>query len=271
MIHSNFARILRPAALAAVLAFMTSSAFAANPAAGITKKIGTPRPTGAHWVVKSPAVPICDQMGMITSASYDSGNGNAISGQSAFGQIADLQAADDCNLTSDYFITQACGGYVTFAGGTPATALWLQVYAQSGGAPAATATSNAVILPADITATSFTDPIFGLAGRTVCGDITTGTFQVNTGTWYFDVQPVDTTAGGDWYYQCRDLQSLIGSDAYGRDGAGEHGTQFGGPYAGGYGTTTWTSMAGLGFGAGDAAQLIAGDIVPVELQSFEIE
>lgn len=241
-------------------------------------EVGTPasvtrsplRPPAEGWSVRSGRLPmLCDQMGMVASGSYDAAQGNGLSGMMIWGDVLDLQVVDDCTLGATYSITEVCGGFLTFTGAAPATGLWVQVY-DGAGAPSSTALYDHVVLPPNITATPFNDAVFGLVGVVLCGSMLPGDLAVDPGVRWFDVQPVDTTSNGDWYYLVRDLQSLSGTDSFGKDGAVEHGTAFGGPHTGGFGTSTFMSMGSLGYGAGDSAFLLSGD-VPVELQQFAVD
>lgn len=202
----------------------------------------------------------CDNTAMIAGGTYTEGNGNAIAGQVPFLGIFDLQTADDCVLTSPAVITRVCGGFLTFAGTPPATGVWVQVYADVGGAPANVASFNQTATGADVTSTPFIDTVFLLQGQYICADLTAFTFSVPAGTWWFDIQPIDITAGGDWFYQVRDtVAPVTGGEAHAKDGATEHGGAFGGPYPGGHGSPTWFPFSSQQGGApGDNATLVQG-------------
>lgn len=174
--------------------------------------------------------------------TYDAGNGNAYSGAGLFGFIYDLQLADDFKTTGDNVLTHVTGDYLCFFGGTPANGLQVDVWTDTGAGPGSLVASQTVAVDQ---ASSWSDPIFGLAGRRLGGTVNIP-LSANT-DYYIMIQPVDLTSGGDWYYQIRDLNSFIGGDSYGRDG---------GRGAGGYGTTVWTSMASFGFGVGDTGMEI---------------
>lgn len=270
--RANGSLRLRPVVVPAGLLLVASWTLAAP------GDIGTPaaitreprRGSDSGWVMLGPSVDICNLMGMLTNQTYDAGNGNAISGMAAFGEIRDLQLVDDCFLGSAYDIDRVCAGFLTQSGTLPQTGLWVQVYPDAGGVPAANASDDLLILPANLTGTPFTDTVFGLQGLVLCGHLQPSSLVLPAGVWWFDIQPVDTSANGDWFYHARDQAFLNGGDAHGRDGAAAHGTAFGGPYPGGYGTSTWTSMQALGFGAGDAAFSVSATL-PVELPSFTIE
>lgn len=181
---------------------------------------------------------IYSTLNFVDTQNYNAGNGNAYSGIGVFGGLNDLMLCDDFKTTADNVLTQVTGDYVTFFGGTPANGLQVDVLQDLGGAPGAVIASQTVAVSA---ASSYTDTIFGLAGRRLTGDVNIP-LAANT-SYYIMIQPVDLSSGGDWYYQIRNTGSAIGGDAYGRDG---------GRGAGGYGTTKWTSMSALGFGRGDS-------------------
>jgi hypothetical protein len=180
---------------------------------------------------------IYSTLSFVDNQTYDAGNGNAYSGMAVFGQILDLQLADDFATTSDNVITQVTGDYVTFFGGTPANGLQVDVWTHTANGPGSLVASQTAAVSA---AGSYFDTIFGLAGRRLTANVNIP-LAANT-NYYIMIQPVDLSASGDWYYQIRDLNSAIGGDSYGRDG-GRGGT--------GYGTFNWTSMTNLGFGRGD--------------------
>ncbi len=273
--HRTEKRVTRcmPVAVLALAVCAAPAAWAVDPGPNEPSHVAIPpgpaTPTGGPGCTLGDTI-FCDQMAMVGAGTYDAGNGNAMAGQAVFGTIFDLQVADDCVVPDPGFIlTGVCQASVTFLGATPATAMWVQVYADNGGFPAETSSFDEVVSPGSYSVTTFPDPIFGLVGTVICADVTDITLPA--GNWYFSIQPIDTTAGGDWYFQVRDFASLNGSDSYGKDGGEEHGSAFGGPYGGGYGVSDWTSMASLGFGAGDAAFCVGGVQVPVELQSFDVE
>jgi hypothetical protein len=172
----------------------------------------------------------------------DAGNGNAYSGQGLFGFIYDLQLCDDFKTTNDNVLCQVTNDSLTFFGGTPANGLQVDVYTHTGSGPGSLVSTGTYPVTA---ASSFSDTIFGLAGRRLTADVNIP-LAANT-DYYIMIQPVDLTSSGDWYYQVRDLNSAIGGDAHLRDG---------GRAAGGYGTTVWTSCGSFGFGRGDTGMEI---------------
>lgn len=189
---------------------------------------------------------IYDTLNIADNQLYDVGNGNAYSGTGLFGFIYDLQLSDDFATTSDSTLTRVTADYVTFFGQSPANGLQVDVWTRTAGcAPGTLVASQTVPVSA---ASSWTDTLFGLLGVRLTGDVN---IPLSANTDYFImIQPIDLSASGDWYYQIRDNQSFNGCDSYGRDGGR------GNP---GYGTTQWTSMANLGFGAGDAGMRIEAE------------
>lgn len=175
--------------------------------------------------------------------TYDNGNGNAWSGTAVFGAPSDLQLCDDFSTTGDNVLTHVTADYVTFLGGTPAGGLQVDIFTDNAGVP-----SEAAIFSTTVpvtSASSFTDTLFGLAGRRLGADVNIP-LAANT-SYYIMIQPVDLTSGGDWYYQLVDNQSFNGGDRYMRDGGR------GNP---GYGWNTWVSGGNSGFGAGDSGMEI---------------
>lgn len=212
---------------------------------------------------KAPMVDICNYMAMITNGTYSTAAGSAIAGGGVFGGIRDVEVADDCIFGTTYEVTQVCFGTVQVGGTVPADGLWLHVYTDVGGAPAHHASHDVFIPTAGLFIGPYTDTVLGLQGRIYCADIPPGLI-LGPGNWWFSFQIVDTSPGGDWYALVRDLGRPIGTDAQGRDGGraelsapSAHGTAFGGPYPGLYGTGEWRTMANLGFGWGDMAMSIA--------------
>ncbi len=258
--------------LAALLpaAFTPSPLRAVDPGPNVPSHVVLPPgPGGPTGLDCCGLITICDQMTMAEEGTYDAGNGNAIAGQEPFDEIFDLQTADDCVVPAEgCWVYEVCQASVTYQGATPATAVWVQVYADAGGAPAATASFTEVAPPGTYTVTPFEDTVFGLEGVAICATFLS--IKLPPGTWWFDIQPVDTTAGGDWYYIVRDTGGVSGGDTHGKDGGAEHGSAFGGPYPGGYETSTWTPMGALGRGAGDSAMSVSC-LIPVELQTFDVE
>lgn len=184
--------------------------------------------------------------------TYDSGNGNAYSGIAIFGSVQDLQLCDDFSTTSDNVLTHVTADFVTFLGGTPAGGLQVDVFQDLGGVPSEAPVASQTVPVTS--ASSWTDTLFGLAGRRLGADVNIP-LAANT-SYYIMIQPVDLTNNGDWYYQIRDLNSFNGGDAYGRDG-GRGGA--------GYGTLTWRSMNSLGFGVGDTGMEIQAVPAPAAL------
>lgn len=279
MSSNHASAIARPTAACAVAASLLSLLLATTPAsAADVPGVGTPaaitreplRSPDDRWVVQGATGFICDQMSIVSNVSYDAGNGNAMSGAAAFGVTVDAQLADDCDLPSTLDITNVCGAFLTLTGAFPASGLWVQVYPDVGGMPRQSAEYDVVVSPAQVTGAAFTDPVFGLEGLFLCGTLPTGELVLTAGRWWFDIQPVDTTASGDAYYQVRDFQYVVREEAHAKDGAAEHGTAFGGPYPGAYGTSSWASFGSLGLETGDAAFAVLA-LVPVDLQSFTIE
>jgi hypothetical protein len=236
--------------LALVLA--AGTAFAQNDPATVVGNDGPREPKGTvigqGWDMgggSGTRAVIHDTLHFADNQTYDQGNGNAYSGQGAFGAIYDLQLSDDFSTTSDSTLTRVTGDYVCFFGQAPANGLQVDVWTNSGCAPGTLVASQTVPVSA---ASSWTDTIFGLAGVRLTGDVN---IPLTANTSYFImIQPIDLSSSGDWYYQIRDNNSFNGCDSYGRDGGRGNA---------GYGTFNWTSMANLGFGAGDAGMRVEAE------------
>lgn len=249
---------------AALATILSSAALAAPPTPmRVGPAVGAGGPTGATLPPAGPgSTVVCDQMSMVKDGTFTDANGNAIAGLGVFGLTYDLQLADDCVHTATLEITQVCQASVTFFG-LPPTDLWVQVYADAGGTPANTATFEETAT--DVTVTPFVDTVFGLDGEVICADLAPG-FVVPAGTWWWNIQPVSLAANADWYYQVRRTNvTPAGGDTFGRSGAAEHGSAFGGPYPGGYGgTMVWVSMLKLFYPPGDSAFSVTGQPVIVD-------
>jgi len=195
-----------------------------------------------------------DSLSIVDNQAYNAGNGDAISGMAVFGSISDLDACDDFTINQGYELDTVTRDYVTFLGGTPATGLLVEVFADLGGYPGETPVGSYMATGGEVSGSSWSDTIFGLLGRRLTATIPDGAIVLGPGTYYIDMLPVDTTANGDWYYTVRGAVS--GSDSFGRDGYADHGNN----YNGGYGSTNWVSFNSLGYGAGDISQQITGTV-----------
>jgi hypothetical protein len=191
---------------------------------------------------------IYDTLNIANNQSYDNGNGNAYSGTAIFGSVQDLQLCDDFSTTSDNVITQVTADYLTFFGGTPAGGLQVDIFQNNSGTPSEAALFSTTV---PVTAaSSFTDTIFGLAGRRLTADVNIP-LAANT-SYFIMIQPVDLTSNGDWYYQVNDYVSN-GSDVHLRDG-GRGGA--------GYGSFTWVPSASFNGTAGTSGMQIVAVPAP---------
>lgn len=209
-----------------------------------------------------------DTLWIVDEDVADAGNGNAISGMSVFGVIYDLQLCDDYEISSGpYEITRMIVDYMNFNGGgyVPGTDVLVEVFDDLGGVPAELPTHQ-------VTNTWSSVEVINISwwgpGTRIIVDLDSGSVVNNTGMWWSAVTPVDLTATGDWYYEVRQYGAPIYSDTHGRDGGSAHGTLYDGPYDGGYGITSWTSMADLGYTAGNSSRRIEGQ--PEGVSQFTI-
>lgn len=191
---------------------------------------------------------------IVDTDAVDSGNGAAISGMSIFGVVYDLSLADDfaspggtCTLLVHDYMNFNGGGY------SPETDYLIEFFADTGGAPANTASTI-------LTSTTYASSVINISwwgpGTRTSANISVATVA---GINWVSPSPVDITPGGDWYYGCRKYATGFFGDAHGRDGGVMHGGLYGGPYDGGYGTDFWTSMDALGFTAGDWSMQACGN------------
>lgn len=245
--------------LLVTLTTVGAAAASRNPSS-VGDRLGPGGPTAVTLPpVRRGAVVVCDQMAMVINGTYNQANGNAIGGSGSFGVTSDLQVADDCVHAAPLEITEVCQASVTFAGLAPADGLWVQVYADAAGTAAHEASFD--VVATNVTTTPFVDNVFGLSGLILCAELPAG-FAVPAGSWWWSLQPVSIGPSGDWYYQTRRTDvAPAGGDSHLRDGFDEHGTAFGGPYIGVWGTTTWVPAATLSAGAGDAAFRVVGNPV----------
>jgi MYXO-CTERM domain-containing protein len=234
---------------------LAGSAFGID-TANATKYTGGTYQNDGKWNNNTRNTVIYDTLSITDNQIYDNGNGNARSGTGVFGSVSDLELCDDFTTTNNNVITHVVADSVTFLGRSPADGVHVEVFQDLGGVPSEAAVATAQVPAAFVSASGFTDTIFGLAGVRLSVDLAGAGLSIplaaNT-SYYIMIKPVDLTASGDWYYQLRDTGSFIGGDAYGRDG---------GEGAGGYGTFTWVSMNNLGFGRGDTAMQISAVPAP---------
>lgn len=191
-----------------------------------------------------------DSLFITNGATYNVYNGNAHAGRTAFGNLYDLRLADDFLVFSGgYTITKVTGDYLCLLGVRPRQ-VYIRVYEDAGGLPGETPIHE-VLATSNIVSTPFVDTVFGWSGMRV--EVSGLSLTLGEGgPYWIDIQPVDTTSAGDWYWQVRDNTLAYLAETHMRDG--ELG--FGLP---GYGTTTWTSSSSLGYGGGYAAMKIEGN------------
>jgi len=209
-----------------------------------------------HQQMELPADVLWDSLWIVDDDVCDSGNGAAISGMSIFGAIYDLQCAQAFEVTGDTDITRVVQDYLNFNSSpySPATDVLVEFFADMGGYPAEIPTFQMTgTVHAEFSIyVSWWDPCTRIEVTFGAGEVTLG-----AGTHWVSVTPVDITSGGDWYFACRKYEVLF-VDAYFRDGGGDHGTLYGGPFGGGYGIIDWASMGDMGFTAGTVSFLVEG-------------
>ena len=197
-----------------------------------------------------------DSTWIVDTDVADAGNGAAISGMSVFGAIYDLSLADDFDCPGGD-VGVIVHDYMNFNGGAyrPTTDYLIEFYSDVAGAPDDTAFIQ--LMGTNYTAHEINVSWWGPCTR-IRSVIDPGYATLPAGFSWVSPSPVDITSDGDWYYGIRKYATGLFSDAHGRDGANMHGTIYGGPYGGGYNTSTWTSMESLGFTAGDWSMKVLG-------------
>lgn len=207
---------------------------------GDTHTVPPPQPV-------NPGEIICDQLNIGDTQSYDTGNGDAWSGQCIFGFVYDLQCADDCNFEGDCCLSDCTADYASFGCGGPCD-MYVGVFADAGGCvPNNAADSDGFV---SVTVGSFNETLFFLVGVRITAHCDGSGICGNAGNNFIVLQPHDqNTCGSDWYYIIRDINgSINGCGAAIRDGGRD---------AGGYGFTDWRNAGAVGFGDGDCSQQIS--------------
>lgn len=211
----------------------------------------TPVNTGGISIIDVPNPPlnpgdeIYNTLDITNNQQYDTGNGDAWSGQAVFGFIYDLQAADDVEFESDCCLGDTTRDYVGFSNTAPANGSYSALHADTGCLPDNAELGSANNVPS--TTASFQDTLFFLVGKriTAHGD---GSICGSAGVNYVVQQYSDQSSSGDWAYSLADLNQVIGCDRALRDG---------GKATGGYGFTTWRSGGNSGFGSGTHAMAVS--------------
>ncbi|MBL1217059.1 MAG: hypothetical protein D8M59_06130 [Planctomycetes bacterium] len=195
-----------------------------------------------------------DSLFIIDGQTHDISNGDGWAGRAVFGDVFDLRCADDFLVfTGGFTITRVTADFLTFNGTAP-TSVYTRIYPSNGGVPGETPLHEKASTGASVTSTPFTDTIFGYAGQRIVAEdlcMPLGANSSDDGCPYWvTIQPSHTGTAGDWYYFARDTTLSYLYETAGRDG--ELGL-------GGYGTTSWTPMTGLGYGPGYGSMKLEGN------------
>lgn len=188
----------------------------------------------------------------------DSGIGNAIGGMRVFPTLGtiDSQLADDFVVLSPIALSRITVDISTFEpGDMPDEGFRIQLYADAGGVPSET-------VSADVTVTTWTaTPLPAVANNEAHRfeiDVTSAGLNLNAGTWWLDVQPVDEAHGGWFWSSARlNLDPPMGNLAHVRDGWLAHGTAANGLWN----STVWKPHNFRGFGT-PARKIEGGTLTP---------
>jgi len=195
-------------------------------------------------VASAHAVKLMDQIGIATGGGYVTGNGNHEDGSGLFGSYLDLRCADDFKVTGGpYTLTSVKVGNVGFGGGNALARV--RIYKDAGGLPGGEIFSGTF----GISSAGFVDSVFGLVGNIHTADVSGAGWVLGAGHYWVNMQTVSST---DWEYTVRN-STVTGFDS--ALGDGPNG-------GGGYGFPLWMGAGAAGFGAGDSAYEVNGDLVP---------
>lgn len=200
---------------------------------------------------------LLDQMDMVRHQSYSTASGNAIGGDSIFGngKQVGLQLANDFSTTdAAYVITQVEVANLVFYPETRILDARVSIYPDNGGVPGedpiyserfSSIDDYSPALAPGIRNIRFDDGYFGFFGIwTVVSGLQ---IVLEPEQSYFICVQV-CTGPDDWAYTIRDDVIIYGQDSYGRDGPPEEDECHCG-----WGSSQWQAFGESGRDAGDAA------------------
>ena len=172
--------------------------------------------TGAGADVLYDTLWITDQL------AYDGAHGNANGGFGALGYRTDARLADDFVVDASVYpnglrLTEVAQDSLAVLGTPPQAGFVLRVYADEGAMPADQPMHEFPVPLQDATVTMFDNDLADLVGMRFELDLGAADVTLAPGTYWLNIQPVDTTPEGDWFYQVWDSDAQIGAHARYRD------------------------------------------------------
>ena len=162
---------------------------------------------------------IYDTLWITDQQAYDVGFGNALGGRAVFGQLEDVRLADDFAVDAGEYpigiaLTRVAQDSFAALGAPPREGFIVRVYDDAGGKPGDRPTHEVSVPLTDATLSEFDDLLFGNIGVRFELDLSSQSIQLSPGAYWLNIQPVDTTAQGDWWWQLWDQGTPIGGDAH---------------------------------------------------------
>ncbi len=203
-----------------------------------------------------------DTLWITDTTAYDSGLGNTYSGRGVFGGIYNYRLFDDFSIDANeypdgFLIQQLTQDSVSFFGRAPSDGVCVRIYDTPVPDPHQKPLIEELWNASHVQTTGFDDSLFGLQGVRI--SVSFPGYLLSPGHYWVGIQPVDTTPEGDWYYQLRDTDTLIGEDTYMAILDQEWSYGFTHDYGYGYGTAAM-KIEGVPEPAG-AALLIVGALL----------
>ncbi len=177
-----------------------------------------------------------DSLWIIDTNQADAGSGNAIAKTpGTSGRLTDAQIADDFVIKDAARITKVTADLMAHDGNLPAEGIWVQFFADDGGAPSEQMEAGVVVTPRDYVATPIETPLNFEAWRFEM-DVSAADVVLEDGIWWVSTQPLDVATNFDWYWHLGSVTiPTINQPSHVRDGGVAHGNG----YAGLWGSTTW--------------------------------
>jgi hypothetical protein len=163
-----------------------------------------------------------DTLWITDDSAYETAYGNARSGRAVFGNLEDLQIADDFVVDGSSFpdgvrLTGVTQDSLCMLGNVPLDGFAVRVFADDGMSPLNDPLFDAAVPLDDALVTYVPDPMFGLIGYRFELDILPTSIVLGPGRYWIDIQPIDTSDQGDWYYQIADTDAVIDGWVHQRD------------------------------------------------------
>ena len=179
-----------------------------------------------------------DSTDMTDNGTWDTSAQTMISGFAFYGQVRDVQAADDFQLSGVHTITSVTGDFRAAEGTLPADGVLVEFFEDVGDPPSES--PFAALIITDFLATLIDDagwPIYRIDL-----DLSGAGITLAAGTWWVSITPVDTTETGSRFFQVASTAGAFGNNTYYRDGGVDHGNGFPGPL----GVDDWTLPSDIG-------------------------